>query len=396
MAATAPAVQPVAVASVLAVFDEDNGLFLPSQNYSVEGTDRRRTMIQLRYLSEGGANVIYAVEAADRIPNGAAVPHLPKRLQRKVFRLRKDQATVEEDSELEPYVSTAEIESYFNKEIAAKLPHQHLLAHDMIKIQQEVIKACNASLAKADEVRSRPKRRMADRLRESEPHGLLLDDMRPEPDSSFSIEFKPKWLSDAPNPDNVDRKRCRTCALRAMRNSTSLPQPGKDRHFLEFCPLSLMHLNGTFEQGFRCILSAAGIEEHPLWPSHGERVVDRMKKDFQSGQISAIITELATLQRDLDPYGCLSFDSQTQRSQLDSENLELAMTLRDCSIFMRFDWAGERPIEVKLADLDRKDWTTRLERWRSTEKRLLDGGWYTGEEVAGDTGSGDEVCILWR
>jgi inositol-pentakisphosphate 2-kinase len=58
------------------------------------------------------------------------------------------------------------------------------------------------------------------------------------------------------------------------------------------------------------------------------------------------------------------------------------MTLRDCTVFVRFpddpthdDWA----IEARIGDLDLKS-TRKLEYWQSLERALITEGWYEGTE----------------
>ena len=72
------------------------------------------------------------------------------------------------------------------------------------------------------------------------------------------------------------------------------------------------------------------------------------------------------------------------------------MTLRDCTIFIRFGHTGAGRVEVKLADLDRRDWSTKIGRWRGIEQDLRDGGWYEGTESQSETSTHEEICMLWH
>lgn len=59
--------------------------------------------------------------------------------------------------------------------------------------------------------------------------------------------------------------------------------------------------------------------------------------------------------------------------------LRLAMTLRDCSLFMRIPYVDNLPIEAKLGDLDFKS-SDKLEDWYQKEEALVNGGWYVNVE----------------
>lgn len=81
------------------------------------------------------------------------------------------------------------------------------------------------------------------------------------------------------------------------------------------------------------------------------------------------------------------------------EDLLLAMTLRDCSLFFRYEMldadengdvgdVGDgaedgklrfKLLDLKLADLDRKA-ASKIPSWQETERGLIDGGWYEGKK----------------
>lgn len=68
-----------------------------------------------------------------------------------------------------------------------------------------------------------------------------------------------------------------------------------------------------------------------------------------------------------------------------------AMTLRDCTVFVRFPADPEADIEARLGDLDLKS-PDKVGYWRETEMLLIGEGWYAGEEVA----SQPLECLLSR
>lgn len=67
-------------------------------------------------------------------------------------------------------------------------------------------------------------------------------------------------------------------------------------------------------------------------------------------------------------------------------DLSLAMTLRDCTMFVHVDRrrtseASTRPRLIRFGDWDMKDPTYKLQHWRDVEEDLIRGGYYTAEWV---------------
>lgn len=62
-------------------------------------------------------------------------------------------------------------------------------------------------------------------------------------------------------------------------------------------------------------------------------------------------------------------------------NLSLAMTLRDCTCFARIPRRPQdgRLPKVRLADFDWKNTEGKFGAWQSTERTLIDGGFYTAD-----------------
>jgi inositol-pentakisphosphate 2-kinase len=59
------------------------------------------------------------------------------------------------------------------------------------------------------------------------------------------------------------------------------------------------------------------------------------------------------------------------------------MTLRDCSVYVRFpakEKDDEKMVEARLGDLDVKS-AEKGGAWKRQERELIEGGWYTGSEV---------------
>lgn len=176
------------------------------------------------------------------------------------------------------------------------------------------------------------------------------------------FEFKPKWLAPCPSAP-ADASRCRTCARKAC----------KDRKGAEterFCPLDLVHCQTDADP------QAAAVH-----------VADSLNADLGLGIDTAdprlarfadwlcrtdLFTRLRDEQLRRDPRGPLL-------ATADDDDFALAMTLRDCACFVRVPVEAERPVEARLADLDKKNARAKLEQWRDMEKKFIDEKWYYSE-----------------
>lgn len=78
-----------------------------------------------------------------------------------------------------------------------------------------------------------------------------------------------------------------------------------------------------------------------------------------------------------------------------SDDYSKAMTLRDCVLFVKGSIdAFENTADVRLADLDFKHaHADKVAKWMSTERILVDQGWYTNTEIDEKI---DSMCLLTR
>lgn len=176
-------------------------------------------------------------------------------------------------------------------------------------------------------------------------------------ENEIVVEIKPKWLCQSPNaPD--DAVRCRQCAITARRNfHRALEDP--DAPMLKaFCPLDITSENvSDVYEVIKTILppnTSYEKEAHLLsWLLDDE-----------------LLTRLRNLQKYLDHEGPLG-------SLTNSFEFRIAMTLRDCTLFVRMD--DYRVIEARLGDLDVKC-SSKRDYWRQTETELISEGWYDGTD----------------
>ena len=186
------------------------------------------------------------------------------------------------------------------------------------------------------------------------------------------LEFKPKWLAPSPvAPPSATR--CRNCARAAQKwdddGNTDTPPP--------HCALDF----------FRCASD----------PDALARTLDALATPTDDGPARArlahwlatdalrLLARLRDLQVSHDPRGPPAAETHDPAFQL-------AMTLRDCSCFVRIPAEPDQPVVAKLADFDKKNWEAKLAYWLATERELIEGGFYEGREVPRRTTN----CLLER
>lgn len=265
--------------------------------------------VQLAYLAEGGANVIYrfvatAVPPKDR---GGAVPHaidhlgLPPGLRGKLLRLRK------ETTSAIPY---QEIAWNFDNAIRPLFRPDELVDQTLTYLPKGLVQRCNEQLRAAELNGRRPKRRQGVYLSVTEPFGLLITDMTTINDPGTVLaELKPKWLLQSPSaPPNA--RRCRTCALRGRKNHDARAIGAPEER--SFCPLDLM------SDKFDHVLRATGL----------------IKGCKDRHRLAKLLYRNRTLQQ-LHSHQKASQDVGLYGPSPQSREKSIAMTLRDCTMFIK-------------------------------------------------------------
>ncbi|KAI0014596.1 inositol-pentakisphosphate 2-kinase-domain-containing protein [Xylariomycetidae sp. FL0641] len=203
-------------------------------------------------------------------------------------------------------------------------------------------------------------------------YAMLIEDMSETP-SLIVGEFKPKWLAQSPLAP-ADAVRCRNCAREAYRLAQKGADAGhEDDPDVPVCPLGLLHAD-------RRVVLATIDRLVPDWSERQrERLADALAR-------TGILERLRAVQVRGDPPG-------EDRLHADPENewFGLAMTLRDCSVFVRMPVddndnedddgdgarAEEREVTLKLADVDMKNAQEKKTYWQKSHQKLVDGGWYS-------------------
>ncbi|ORY69527.1 inositol-pentakisphosphate 2-kinase-domain-containing protein [Pseudomassariella vexata] len=289
---------------------------------------------KLRYFTEGRANVVFRVEdeqdgsftgALLRVPKSTpgADPHSYKRLQ-----------------------------DYREKYIEPAVGAQFLVPQFLIELTEEQAKDLSQ---KRDEKLDRNDGSII-----PPGYAMLIQDMSQWPGSNqITLEFKPKWLAQSPIAPE-DATRCRTCAREAHRNQVKLKE-GKS-FTPPVCPLGLLHPNPD-------IVTATIRDLAPSWSEDDQR---RLKDAFTETKI------LETLRH----HQVAGDEGRIMFEHPEKPEFGLAMTLRDCTCFVRLD-KGTGKVEIKLADVDEKNWKSKQVYWQESHDMYVDGGFYHGREEPG-------------
>lgn len=288
--------------------------------------------VKFEYVAEGRANVVYSIwetEDPTALTKG--------RFEGTLLRVPKDTLGVTPcDYET--------LQEFHEVQVANRVGRQHLVPQALIQISAEVADILHKKRNKEDESEIQAG------------HAMLIQDMRASP-GYVVLEFKPKWLAQSPlAPPNA--KRCRTCAREGYRNH-QLQAKGK-KVSPPICPLGLMHEDHAVVKNTIELLA-------PEWTAENQK---RLLDAFETTKI------LKTL-RDLQTKG------DPDRALLDNPSdpdFGLTMTLRDCSCYVRMPSDTNGDVEIKLADVDKKNWEVKQTYWQESHWNLINNGWYTCEE----------------
>ncbi|KAK6841680.1 hypothetical protein PG990_006324 [Apiospora arundinis] len=245
-------------------------------------------------------------------------------------------------------------------------------------VPQLLVRVTEAQAAAMNETRARSGKAKGDESTFIEGPGdaMLIQDMTPTA-STLGMEFKPKWLAQSPIAP-AGAKRCRTCAREAYRNQKQLAKQQQQQQNQEddepktksiaapSCPLGLLHDDPAV------VLNAIAHFAPSSWtPADHERLRRALVA-------SGLLTKLRDVQTSGDP-GNTMFDNP------EDPGFGLAMTLRDCTCFVRMpkgeaDDGNYEKVEIKLADVDEKNWHSKKEYWQKSHNNLVDSGFYHGTE----------------
>lgn len=309
----------------------------------------------------------------------------------------------------------AELQEYWENKVSPLFEPHELVQQRLVRLPEDpaFLDRLNAQL---DQIEQNGKRRHDFRGHRFAPEGMrtgmLVEDMRPRapsrPSSSgagggdgqadedvegddvddedlFTLhEIKPKWLHQSPRaPEGAEQ--CRNCAREVQRN---LKNGTRNR---VFCPLNLVkatdfprnqNVAGDIRRALN--LSAAQSDNLQAW-LRGSTLLRRLRAaqwdldhapekvvpDSSSAAASGVPGSSSSA-----PASGPSSSAAAPGGNDGDDNIAkycLAMTLRDCSLFLRIPrrpGAEAKDVAAKLADLDRKNYDSKHEYWEGMEDGL--------------------------
>lgn len=259
--------------------------------------------------------------------------------------------------------SYEELQRYREQLVGPRVGPRHLVPQLLVSVPSSANKILNTE-------RDLHSRRREPDSSIAEGYAMLIQDMNPLPGrGDLGLEFKPKWLAQSPIAPK-DARRCRTCAREAFRNGEKQAEGKKTTP--PVCPLGLVDSDPAV------VLETIQL----LAPDWTPEEQDRLQRAFSS---SGIFHKLRDLQVQGDPGDTMFTNPQ-------DEDFGLAMTLRDCTCFVRMPKATDGDVEIKLADVDRKNWESKAEYWQHSHTNLVENGYYHGTE----TPKMETSCLIER
>jgi hypothetical protein len=144
------------------------------------------------------------------------------------------------------------------------------------------------------------------------------------------------------------------------------------------------------------------ITRYLCGPEQGLRVLDMIRKQQELYDSQGVLSWAILSDKD-NPESAeyLSYLEDLVQDQPHlTRNLECAMTLRDCTLFIKLKKFGDGcfEVDVKIGDLDPKIASPlKLAKWISDEYGLRTGGYYHGREPRKPGAPvGEDICIHWR
>jgi inositol-pentakisphosphate 2-kinase len=253
---------------------------------------------------------------------------------------------------------------------------EHLMEHRGVKLYSNVMVNLTS---KSDAIGVEEGQNQEQRDLTTQRWGILLPDMSPIAGSSVTLEIKPKWLAQSPTAP-LDAVRCRTCALQ-------VEKPKDPEKYI--CPLRLLDGSWGLIHPWVVARITEQVVEHTEAANAPNleqisQIASHVTAYLTKGNGKALLQHLSSLQMNLDPQGvlCRSRVLSKDMEAIYDYNLRLAMTLRDCSLYIRVGYssfgADSVTTDCKLGDLDFKS-ADKMHDWADKEFALLKAAAYTRE-----------------
>ncbi|KAK4032558.1 inositol pentakisphosphate 2-kinase [Parachaetomium inaequale] len=327
---------------------------------------------EFKFVGEGAANFVFEV----LVPPGDEHRSL---FQEYLLRVPKAETKAH---------SYVELQEYWETVVRPLFDPEDLVQHQLIKLEgKQLVSRLNTVLDEEEHARRADFR--GSRVAVAE-YGMLVEDMRQKHANDLTLEFKPKWLAQSPNAP-ASATRCRNCAREALKQHTKPnhhhshhPKSPQQQQKTILCPLNFLTC-ATSPPALTNILTHLSTLSPPISPPISPQTTppSQYARLTHWLQTNTLLPRLRTAQLANDDAGPLGVDDADADAHEPSFQLALAMTLRDCACFVRIPADSTRPVEAKLADLDKKNWEAKLGYWRDMERRLVEGGYYEGKGVEG-------------
>ncbi|KAI5780329.1 inositol-pentakisphosphate 2-kinase-domain-containing protein [Peziza echinospora] len=371
--------------------------------------------LQVSYVAEGAANIIYRFKLPSSTSNGASTPESAA-LERNVdkthlLRLRKTLPS-----------GTANLPAFaaLQKIFFPLLPKELVLDTQLVRIPRDLIDRENKVLLQREAEGTRLAKRAGlylvgpppppgtpldengDKLTMYERYAFLVEDMTPTPAAGEAkphrqvlVEFKTKWLLQSPGAPE-DWRRCRTCALRLSKDykkhkihvqGNGVGAPGY------WCPFDLASgEHGRVRLAVRGILSHKGAVLTGWKNGAGvkgkmsalEEIIleNKVVEYFLQPKGRELLALLKKYQQEWDPKGAEAlFGKNGDQNLGEVRKYLMAMTIRDLTLFLKVDLSSEAAVQARMGDLDLKSCENgKAKYWVNTEVELKSGGWYNGTE----------------
>lgn len=263
-------------------------------------------------------------------------------------------------------MSYVELQNYWEKKVSPLFEHHELVQQRLVKLPKNpaFFARLNQQLRRIEEKSTRRCDFVGHLVSEGVQIGMLVEDMRPDARESDELalhEIKPKWLHQSPRaPKGAEQ--CRNCAREVQRQTKN-----KTRNAI-FCPLNLVK-----------------VADFPK----NQDVAGDIRQSFnlseaESNNLQAWLENSSLLQR----LRAAQWDNDHEPKVEDAERYCLAMTLRDCSLFLkvpRRPGSGPDGVVAKLADMDMKNFEIKKEYWERRENDLHERGLYWKADKLSET-----------
>ncbi|KAI0480374.1 inositol-pentakisphosphate 2-kinase-domain-containing protein [Xylariaceae sp. FL0804] len=359
------------------------------------------------HLAEGRANVVFSIKSKSKSSPGSGDGDASSSFAGTVLRVPK--AT--------PGVTPCDyqtLQDFHEKLVDVRVGREHIVPQLLVTISAAVAERLNAERRRG-KGKGKEKGKGKGKQQEEDDdgsviragHAMLMQDMSETP-GYRALEFKPKWLAQSPLAP-ADAVRCRTCAREAYRNhqkkqkkQKKKKEEGEQKEGEEkdgeppVCPLGLLHPR-------RAVVMAT-VDRLVAPQQWSERERSRLADALRGG---GLLERLRALQTSGDPGRALL------EAPWDPD-FGLAMTLRDCSLFVRMpvlqrrdgddddavdEGEGEEeeePVALRLGDVDKKNWEEKQTYWQEGHRNLVDNGWYSAARPGDGDGAGrvETACVL--